>query len=357
MATYGGTGTLTGSSYGDLSAADAFRLQKRMLPIAMKLLTFSRFAQRDVKPLKEGLDLRFRRYEKISISGKDTPIAEGVTPNWDQVSQYTTKVTLQRYGTFVNITDLMMAVSTDPLLQQISDRLSTMAGELKDYLDFKVFRAATNVAFSVGANRAAVAGTIGNVKGLTHATPGTVSAILLQNAVRFLEGQDAKKITGYLKASPGIDTAPLRPAYMAVAHTDLRQDIEQLPGFIKSESYSDPSDRMEGEIGQCLGVRFILTTQAVAWADSGAAVTTDLLKSTTGVLNDVYPVIIMAQDFGGTATLAGKDSIRPKVVLPRPGPGDPMGQRGTVAVAFFHAATVLNSNWHYVIECGASSLA
>ena len=367
MASYGGTGTLTGSSYGDLSSADAFKLQKRMLPIAMKLLTFSRFAQRDVKPLKEGLELRFRRYEKISITGKDTPVAEGVTPNFENVSQTTLKTTLNRYGTYVNVTDLMMAVSTDPLLQQISDRLSIMAGELKDYLDFKIFRNATNVAYSTGTTagttRASTSGTICNQEGIKASGYAATSdsAILLQTAIRFLEGQDAKKITSYLKASPNITTAPLRPAFMAVCHTDLRQDIENLPGFVPSEQYSDPSDRMEGEIGQAHGVRFIVTTQAVPWANAATDIDGTAgaikLKNTTGsTAPDVYPVIIMGEDFGGTATLAGRDSIRPKVVLPKPGPGDPLGQRGTVAVDFFHSALILNSNWHYVIECCASAL-
>ena len=366
MANYGGAGVhpnytggaLTGSSYGDLSANNSFSIQKRMLPIAMKLLTFSRFAQRDVKPLKDGLELRFRRYEKISITGKDSPIAEGVTPNFDNITQTTIKTTLQRYGTYVNVTDLMMAVHSDPVLQQITDRLATMAGELKDFLDFKIFRAGTNVAYakSGAGTRSAVNQTISKQKGLTHASAGDASALLIQTAVRFLESKDAKKLTEYLKASPNISTAPLRPAYIAVGHTDLRQDIENLPNFVKAEEYSDPSDRMEGEIGQCLGVRFILTTQAVPFIDSGAAISTDLLKSTGGVNNDVYPVIIMAQDFGGTSTLAGRDSIRPKVVLPKPGPGDPLGQRGTVAVDFFHSALLLNTDYHYVLEVGASSL-
>ena len=364
MANYGGAGVhpnytgggLTGSSYGDLSANESFSIQKRMLPIAMKLLTFSRFAQRDTKPLKDGLELRFRRYEKIAITGKDSPIAEGVTPNFDNITQTTIKTTLNRYGTYVNVTDLMMAVHSDPLLQQISDRLAVMAGELKDFLDFKIFRSGTNVAYakSTGSGRTAVDQVIGNTTAITGSSPAP-SAILLQTAVRFLEGQDAKKITSYLKASPNISTAPLRPAYIAVAHTDLRQDIENLPSFVKSEEYSDPSDRMEGEIGQCLGIRFILTTQAVPYADGGAAKGSLKLKSTSTNV-DVYPVVIMAQDFGGTATLAGRDSIRPKVVLPKPGPGDPLGQRGTVAVDFFHSAILLNTNYHYIIECGASSL-
>ena len=363
MADYGGAGVhpnytggaLTGSAYGDLSANDSFKIQRKFLPVAMKLLTFSRFAQRDVKPLKEGLELRFRRYEKISITGKDTPIAEGVTPNFENVTQTTIKTTLNRYGTYVNVTDLMMAVSTDPLLQQISERLFLMASELKDFLDFKIFRSGTNVAYA-GSSRSAVHKVIGNSNAITHGTPGTPSAILIQTAVRFLEGQDAKKITSYLKASPNISTAPLRPAYIAVAHTDLRQDIEGLPNFVKSEEYSDPSDRMEGEIGQCLGIRFILTTQAVPYAGAGASEGSTKLKATSSNV-DVYPVIIMAEDFGGTATLAGRDSIRPKVVLPKPGPGDPLGQRGTVAVDFFHSAILLNTNYHYIIECGASSLA
>ena len=37
----------------------------------------------------------------------------------------------------------------------------------------------------------------------------------------------------------------------------------------------------------------------------------------------------MAQDFA-VVTLGGKDSIKSKVVAPKPGPGDPR-QRGTVA--------------------------
>jgi N4-gp56 family major capsid protein len=75
MAINAGTGLLTGSSYGDLSKHDAYTIQKRMLPIAKRLLTFSKFAQRETKPQKEGLEIRHRRYERFPIV--DTPIAEG----------------------------------------------------------------------------------------------------------------------------------------------------------------------------------------------------------------------------------------------------------------------------------------
>ena len=50
MAVYGGTGTISGSSYGDLSKNDAFTIQKKMLPIAKRLLTFAKFAQKKPNP-------------------------------------------------------------------------------------------------------------------------------------------------------------------------------------------------------------------------------------------------------------------------------------------------------------------
>ena len=75
MAINAGTGLLTGSAYGDLSKHDAYTIQKKMLPIAKRLLTFAKFAQRETKPSKEGLEVRHRRYERFPIV--DTPIAEG----------------------------------------------------------------------------------------------------------------------------------------------------------------------------------------------------------------------------------------------------------------------------------------
>ena len=114
MAAYGGATAITGgSSYGDLSKNDAFTIQKRMLPIAKRLLTFAKFAQKETKPQKQGLEIRHRRYERFPIV--DTPIAEGVTPDFTTIDQTTMMHTLKQYGSYVNTTDVMLAASTDPL--------------------------------------------------------------------------------------------------------------------------------------------------------------------------------------------------------------------------------------------------
>ena len=74
MAAYGGTGSLTGQSYGDLSANDAF-YTKKMLPIAKRLQTFAKFAQR--KPSLKSKDWRF-----VTAGTKDSRL---LTIQWPKV--------------------------------------------------------------------------------------------------------------------------------------------------------------------------------------------------------------------------------------------------------------------------------
>lgn len=363
MAAYGGTGSLTGQSYGDLSANDAFTIQKKMLPIAKRLLTFAKFAQKETKPQKQGLEIRHRRYERFPIV--DTPIAEGVTPDFTSLEHTTIMHTLKQYGTYVNTTDIMLAASHDPVVRVITERQAQQAGETLDFLAYKVFRAGTQAAYSGGTSRATVDKTIGQQALTSAQTKAPVGDDgLIQKAIRKLEQQDAKKLRNKLRASVGIATEPIRESFIGICHPDLRQDLEAISTFVPVEKYSDTSDAIEGEIGSVKGVRFITTTQATPFADAGAtlasgdaqhAVSSSGTQGSSGNA-DVYPVIILAQDFGGCATLGGMDSLRSKVVTPKPGPGDPLGQRGTIAWDTMYSCVILQDLWMYRIECTATNL-
>lgn len=67
-------------------------IQKKMLPIAKRLLTFGKFAQKETKPQKQGLEIRHRRYERFPIV--DSPLAEGVTPDFVSLEHTTLMHTL-----------------------------------------------------------------------------------------------------------------------------------------------------------------------------------------------------------------------------------------------------------------------
>jgi N4-gp56 family major capsid protein len=357
MAAYGGTGSISGSSYGDLSKNDAFTIQKKMLPIAKRLLTFAKFAQKETKPQKQGLEIRHRRYERFPIV--DTPIAEGVTPDFSSLEHTTLMHTLKQYGSYVNTTDVQMAAAADPVLKIISERQATQAGETIDFLSFKVFRAGTSVKY-VGASATARGHVDMHIGGAVTVVddPGN-SATLgpLQTAIRALQNNDASKLKNKLKASVGIATEPIRESYVAICHPDLQQDIQGLPNFVPVEKYPDQGDVIEGEIGGVEGVRFITTTQAVPFKDAGDTTGAGAGSvSTTGANNDVYPVLIFAEDSIGCATLGGMDSLRSKVVMPKPGPGDPLGQRGTVAWDTFYSCIILQDLWMYRLEVVATKL-
>ena len=357
MAAYGGTGSISGSSYGDLSKNDAFTIQKKMLPIAKRLLTFAKFAQKETKPQKQGLEIRHRRYECFPIV--DTPIAEGVTPDFSSLEHTTLMHTLKQYGSYVNTTDVQLAAAADPVLKIISERQATQAGETIDFLSYKVFRAGTQVKY-VGTSataRSDVDFTIGGIAPTVNSpSTGTQTLAALQTAIRTLENNDTSKLKSKLKASVGVATEPIRESYVAICHPDLRQDIQQLPGFVSVENYSDQGDAIEGEVGGVEGVRFITTTQATPFKDAGDTNGVANCVSTGGANADVYPVLIIGEDAIGCATLGGMDSLRSKVVMPKPGPGDPLGQRGTVAWDTFYSCIILQDLNMYRLEVACTKL-
>jgi N4-gp56 family major capsid protein len=292
MAAYGGTGSASGSSYGDLSKNDAFTIQKKMLPIAKRLLTFAKFAQKETKPQKSGLEIRHRRYERFPVV--DTPMAEGVTPDFVSLEHTTLKHTLKQYGSYVNTTDVMLAASTDPVLKVISERQAQQAGETVDFLSYKAFRAGTQVKY-VGTSASARTDIDMHIGGAVTAanSPGANATLgPIQTAIRTLENNDAGKLKSKLKASVGIATEPIRESFIAICHPDLRQDIQALPGFVAVEKYSDQGDAIEGEIGGVEGVRFITTTQATPFKGAGDTSGHANCVSTDSVI-DVYPVLIL----------------------------------------------------------------
>ena len=332
------------------------------------------------------------------------PLAEGVKPPADTLLQTIIKVKLHQYGSYVATTDVLVAAATDPIIQQVTERQSIQAAELMDFITFLHARSGTQAAYAGGTTRATVDAEIG---GTTGDTTGS-STNLLDTAVRTLEYNEARKIAKQMTPSPKYNTEPVPEAYVAVGHTDLRKDIEKLPGFIPYVKYSNNGQQMlPGELGSVGVVRFVLTTQAAPFgrtpdgtemkdtnvletqtsgyvpghtgqsfgstagtiADSSnygeAGATTEIgasiasLKLVTNASNNtvqVYPVVIFSADCIGCVSLSGYDAVIPKVVMPQPAVTDPLGQSGSVGWKSWYACQILNEDWIYRIECGASTI-
>jgi N4-gp56 family major capsid protein len=348
----GGVGTIQstsgfGAKYGELSEADAFTIQKKFLTISKKLVTMARFAQKETKPLHEGKDIRWRRYERFAVN--TSTLSEGVTPESDTLQQTTIMATLAQYGRWVPITDVMMALSTDPIVQQITERQAIQMAETMDTLAYNAFKAGTNVKYSNGTTRAGVNTNIG---GQTAYAAAAGSAQVIQSAVTALESKDAVKISNVVKAASEYNTEPVAEGFFAICHPNTRSDIENIVGFVPVEKYANYGAVMAGEIGKVGMARFIATTLATPLSgNSGGQVKGSLRASTDDpTLCEIYQTLIFAKDAVGCVSLSGKGAVTPTVVSPRASAEDPLGQRGSVGYQFWYVCKVLQDNWLVRIE-------
>lgn len=332
------------TTYGDISPAVAAYSVVRMLKRAMPYLHLEKFGQTYPLPTNATQTAKFRRYFLQGASGAagpdakgsdsfyipvaTTPLVEGVTPTGKVMANQDYTVSLGQYGDFVTITDVIEDTHTDPILQQFTDILGEQAAVTVETLRFNVLKAGTNVFYA------------GNVA--TRATTATAIALTDQRRVTTgLNRQNARKISQVVASTADFNTKSVEAAYMAVCHPDLESDIRNMTGFIPVASYGPHTTPFEGEIGSVEQVRYLTSTVMAPWADAATSVAVGSFRSTASSHPDVYPVLIFGRDAFGIVPLKGKSSMTPMVVNPKPAPGDPLAQRGTIGWKLWTSTVIL----------------
>ena len=317
--------------YGDISPRTAAYAATEFLKRAEALLVLERYGQIKPIPANKSKTIKFRRYNALDAT--PNALTEGVTPTGKKRTKTDVEATLQQYGDFVEITDVIQDTHEDPVLKEMIGICGEQAAQMLENVRYGVIKGGTNVFYAGGVDsRGAVA------TGLTIGLQRTVVAALSR--------QLAKPITQIVKASPNIATEPISPAFVAVCHVDLETSIRKLPGFVPVEKYSDAMRAMPGEIGKVERVRYVGTTLCTPFADAGATVSGGAYMSTSGSKGDVYPVLYFGQDAYGIVPLKGKSAVTPMVLNPgQPRGGDPLGQRGTVGWKAYQTAVILNDLW------------
>ena len=343
-------------SYGDISPAVAAYSVVRLLKRALPYLHIEKFGQTYPLPTNSTQTAKFRRYYMVGATGTAgpdstaastfsipvaiTPLVEGVTPTGSTLTNQDYTVQLYQYGDFMTMTDVIEDTHTDPILQQMTDILGESAASTVETLRFNVLKAGTNVFY---AN--AVAGRSSVIT--------TISLADQRRVTTGLNRQNAKKITTVVASTADFNTKSVEASYMAITHPDLESDIRNMTGFIPVASYGPHTSPFEGEIGSVEQVRYLTSTIFAPWADAGGA--KGLLRSTSGTSADVYPVLIFGRDAFGIVPLKGKSSMTPMVVNPKPAPGDPLGQRGTVGWKLWTATVILQDAFMARLEVAATA--
>lgn len=236
-----------------------------LIDMASPELVHDQFGQKHPIPKNGGKTIEFRKYNPLPKALK--PLTEGVTPDGGKLSMSVITSTVQQYGYYVEVSDMLILTAIDNNLVQATQQLGRQAGNTLDTITREVLNGGTNVQYADG--------NVSSRSDLYYNSEEdncnlTVNAI--RKAVRFLKIMNAPKIDG---------------SYVGIIHPDCSYDLMNDPKWVSVKTYSDPQGMYEGEIGKIEGVRFVETSEAKIFSgndlasDSRTLSTTGTTSSTT----------------------------------------------------------------------------
>lgn len=283
-------------------------------------LVHDQFGQKHPIPKNGGKTIEFRQWD--TLPEMTTPITEGVTPDGQSLSVSTIEATVQQYGGYVTISDMLDLTAVDPVLIQATKAIASQAGRSLDTITREVLNAGTVVQYAEGqvTERNQLAYTD---KDNNHNM--TVGAV--KKAVRFLESQDAPKIDGH---------------YVGIIHPYCKYDLMNDPEWKNPHEYVNTENIYNGEIGELYGVRFVQSNRAKKFEGAGA----------NGV--DVFSTLIIGDDAYGVTEIEGGGLEHIVKQHGSAGTADPLNQRATCGWKATKTAELLVPQYIVRIETTAT---
>lgn len=286
-------------------------------------LVHDQFGQKHPIPQNGGKTIEFRKYSPL---GKlTTPLQEGVTPNGQSLNVTKIESTVQQYGGYVTISDMLQLTAIDNNMVQATKLIGNQAGMSLDTITREVLNGGTNVLYA-GENITARENLVGGSANEAENCYLTVNDI--KKAVKILKGQNAPKIDN---------------SYVAIIHPDVAFDLTNDPKWENVKTYCDPEDWYAGEIGRIAGVRFVETTEAKIFENAGK--------------NDrsVYSTLVLGDDAYGITEVEGGGLKHIIKQLGSAGTADALDQRATVGWKAVKTAERLVENYMVRIESCATT--
>lgn len=309
------TGTST------LSAENKTYFEKRLIELTEAKLIHDQFGQKVNVPKGRGKTIEFRQFSPLPEM--TTPLTEGVTPDGQSLTVSTVTATVEQYGGYVTISDMLELTAMDPMIVTATKSIASQAGRTLDTITREVLNSGTVVQYAEGqvASRSAL-----------HYTSETDNCNLtvkcIRKAVRFLEAQDAPTCDGGY--------------YVGIIHPNCKYDLMSDEDWKAPHQYKDTVELYNNEIGELHGVRFVQSSRAKVFEGEGAS----------GV--DVYSTLILGADAYGVTNIdeGGLEHIVKQ--LGSAGTSDPIDQRATVGWKATKTAEILVPQYIVRIETTAS---
>lgn len=290
-----------------------------LIDIASPLLVHDQFGQKHPIPRNGGKTIEFRKFSPLAKSL--TPLTEGVTPDGQALNVTAITATVQQYGGWVQVTDMLQLTAIDNIIVETTTLIGDQAGRTLDTITREVLNAGTNVQYGDGTSKT-------SRSTLTATDKLTVSAVF--RAARTLKKNLAKPING---------------SYVAIIHPDVSYDLMTSEQWIDIQKYMNAGNIYNGEIGKIGGVRFVESTEAKIFAKAGA----------TGAGSgsdkyDVYSTLFFGADAYGVTEVTGGGLETIVKQLGSAGTADPLNQRASVGWKATKVAEILVQEYMLRVE-------
>ena len=317
-------GVLNRTTDEDLSPEMKEFYKTSLVKMAGPQLVHDQFAQKEDIPQNGGKTIEFRKYSPLPTL--TAPLTEGVTPNGQKLKVSKINATIEQYGGFVPLTDVLTVTAVDKNISEATELLAQQAGMTLDGVTREVLSGGTNVIFAGGASARYE---------LDGEDESKLTVDMIERAVYKLKNMNTPRIDGY---------------YVAIVHPATVYDLRHDPQWVYSHQYNDTEEIYSGELGRIAGVRFVESTLAKKFIANPLS---------EGVKN------LTVKTAGTSATVAITEALTDADALALPGRkvivGDILatvvsakgGAAGSATITFAESVTVTASEVLYPGEAGA----
>jgi len=325
-------------------------IQRKGLSVAEPNIVIGEYGLKNTIPQRNSKTMTFRRFERIApTTGKDAStiksLVEGTIPTDTQPTITNVSVVLAQYGNLFRVTDQTewineVSVDTELMSRNSENMAQTVETVYRDGI-------------MGGTNFGRLSDSIGTIVATARTNvAGKINAVALDKVARILKGADAKFYQEQIDASTKISTQAVRKAYVAVIHPDVEFDLESVPDYVPAANYSSNAGLLKGEVGSYRNIRFVTSTLAKIFPDSGASAAGT--KSTSASLSDVYPALIFGKEAYTVVDLASAANIFYTPASSQDH-ANPLGQWFSLGWKAMCGSNILNDAWIYRLETVASA--
>lgn len=241
------------NTFSNFSSNAQTYIAAQTLKRAHKDLIVYNLGKKEKLPNRFSKTFQYTRYEKLDLPY--APLTEGTTPDEGSGMTITTvQAVMDQWGSFITLSDVAEITAKHPAVQQAIELMGEQSAETIDRECIELLLSNTNVRYAGSATSRVTLG----------ATDYLTSTLIKRSLAR-LRNQGARAVSGRLM--------------FGLVDPSLEMDLLEDTTFINAASYSNITPLKNGEAGQWMGIRWMVSNTiptmsllaALTTASSGAA--------------------------------------------------------------------------------------